>query len=74
MKVLGLIGGTGWVSSAEYYRIINEEVNRRLGGLQSARCILYSFNYAIINEMNEKHDTEGTFSLVFRCSDEVNAH
>jgi aspartate racemase len=64
MKVLGLIGGTGWISSAEYYRIINEEVNRRLGGHQSAKCILHAFNYAIINEMNEKNEGEGTFSLV----------
>jgi len=64
MKVLGLIGGTGWISSAEYYRIINEEVNCRFGRHQSAKCILHSFNYAIINEMNEKHDGEGTFSLV----------
>jgi aspartate racemase len=64
MKLLGLVGGTGWISSAEYYRIINEEVNRRLGGLQSARCILYSFNYAVIHEMNRKHDADGQFSLV----------
>jgi len=64
MKLIGLVGGTGWISSVEYYRIMNEEINRRLGGLQSARCILYSFNYAIINELNEKHDTEGQFSLL----------
>jgi len=64
MKLLGLVGGTGWISSAEYYRVINEEVNRRLGGLQSARCILYSFNYAVIDEMNKKCDVDGQFSLV----------
>jgi aspartate racemase len=42
MKVVGLIGGMSWESSVEYYRIINEEVIRRLGGLLSARCLLYS--------------------------------
>jgi len=63
MKVLGLIGGTGWSSSAEYYRIIDEDVSCRLGRHQPTKCILHSFNYAIINEINEKHDGKGTFSL-----------
>lgn len=44
MKTLGLIGGTSWVSTVEYYRIINQEVNRRLGGLSSAKILLYSVN------------------------------
>jgi len=64
MKLIGLVGGTGWISSVEYYRIMNEKINRRLGGLQSARCILYSFNYAVINELNEKHDADGQFSVM----------
>ncbi len=42
MKTIGLIGGMSWESSALYYRIINEEVKARLGGLHSAKCILYS--------------------------------
>jgi len=44
MKTLGLIGGTSWVSTADYYRIINQEINQRLGGLNAARLILYSVN------------------------------
>jgi aspartate racemase len=44
MKTLGLIGGTGWVSTVEYYRIINQQVNKRLGGLNSAKILLYSVN------------------------------
>ncbi len=44
MKTLGLIGGTGWVSTVEYYRIINQQVNNRLGGLNSAKILLYSVN------------------------------
>lgn len=64
MKLIGLIGGTGWISSVEYYRTMNEEMNRRLGGLQSARCILYSFNYGVIDELNEKHNWESQFSLM----------
>lgn len=46
MKTIGLIGGMSWESSAEYYRMINEAVRRRLGGLHSARCIVYSLDFA----------------------------
>ena len=48
MKVLGLIGGMSWESSAEYYRIINETVKARLGGWHSARCVMYSVDFADI--------------------------
>jgi len=64
MKLLGLIGGTGWVSTVEYYRIMNEEVNRRLGGLQSAWCVLYSLNYGVIHELNEAYDSDGQSALM----------
>jgi aspartate racemase len=46
MKTIGLIGGMSWESSVEYYRIINEEVKARLGGLHSAKCLLYSVDFA----------------------------
>lgn len=45
MKTIGLIGGMSWESTAEYYRIINEEVKNRMGGLHSAKCILYSVDF-----------------------------
>jgi len=44
MKTIGLIGGTSWVSTLEYYRIINQQINSRLGGLNSAKVLLYSMN------------------------------
>ena len=47
-QVIGLIGGMSWKSSAEYYRLINEDVRTRLGGLHSARCLLWSFDFADI--------------------------
>jgi aspartate racemase len=46
MRTLGLIGGTTWHSTVEYYRAINEQVAARLGGLSSARLLLYSVNFA----------------------------
>jgi len=64
MKTIGLIGGTGWVSTAEYYRIINETVNQRLGGLQFAKCILYSLNFGDIDELNRRDDMPGIFKLI----------
>lgn len=46
MKTIGLIGGMSWESTLEYYRILNEGVKERLGGLHSARCLLYSVDFA----------------------------
>lgn len=45
MKTIGLIGGMSWESTALYYRLINEGVNRALGGLHSARVVLYSVDF-----------------------------
>lgn len=46
MKTIGLIGGMSWESTAEYYRLLNELTRDRLGGLHSARCVLYSVDFA----------------------------
>jgi aspartate racemase len=48
MKTIGLIGGMSWESSLEYYRIVNEAAKAKLGGLHSAKCILYSVDFAEI--------------------------
>jgi len=58
MKIIGLIGGMSWESSAEYYRIINEEVKRRLGGLHSAKCILYSVDFEEIERFQSEGEWE----------------
>ncbi|WP_042461986.1 aspartate/glutamate racemase family protein [Neobacillus dielmonensis] len=61
MKTIGLIGGMSWESSKEYYRIINEEVKNRLGGLHSAQCILFSVDFAEIEryQANGEWDRAG---------------
>ena len=64
MKTIGMIGGTGWPSTLEYYRIINQETNRRLGGLNSAKIFLSSFNYAEIDALNKTEDHAGVYKLV----------
>jgi len=71
MKTIGLIGGTGWTSTTDYYRLINQETNRLLGGLNSARCILYSFNYADINECNLRDDHEGVYRYVLDAAQKL---
>lgn len=56
MKTIGLIGGLSWESSIEYYRIINQESQKRLGGLHSAKCIMYSFDFADIETLQMAGD------------------
>ena len=56
MKTLGLIGGMSWESTVPYYRIINEAVKERLGGLHSARIILYSVEFAEIEKCQSTGD------------------
>ena len=56
MKTIGLIGGMSWESSLEYYRIINEEVKKRLCGFHSARCLMYSVDFAEIERLQHSRD------------------
>ena len=56
MKTIGLIGGLSWESSVEYYRIINRAAQRRLGGLHSAQCLMYSFDFAQIEALQAAGD------------------
>ncbi|EJL92459.1 aspartate/glutamate racemase family protein [Pantoea sp. GM01] len=51
MKVIGLIGGMSWESTALYYRIINEQVKQQLGGLHSARSLMYSVDFHEIEKL-----------------------
>ena len=53
-KVIGMLGGMSWESSAEYYRIVNERVQERLGGTASARCLLWSFDFAEIEALQHR--------------------
>ncbi|MDH2309154.1 aspartate/glutamate racemase family protein [Methylobacterium brachiatum] len=59
MRTIGLLGGMSWESSAEYYRILNQGVRDRLGPTASARCVLWSFNFAEIEELQHRGDWDG---------------
>jgi aspartate racemase len=54
--VIGLIGGMSWESSAEYYRIINREMQKRLGGVHSARSLMWSVDFAEIESLQHRGD------------------
>ncbi|MFE5549785.1 aspartate/glutamate racemase family protein [Streptomyces sp. NPDC056534] len=54
MKVIGMIGGMSWESTAEYYRLVNEFTRDRLGGLHSAQCVLYSVDFAEIEQLQSQ--------------------
>lgn len=56
MKTIGLIGGTSWESSIEYYRILNETVKERLGGLHSAKCIMHSVEFQEVVDLMQAGD------------------
>ena len=60
MKTIGLLGGMSWESTASYYRKINEGVRDTLGGLHSARIVLYSVDFEPVEKMQHAGDWEGT--------------
>lgn len=71
MKKLGLIGGISWVSTSDYYKLINEAVNAKLGGLNFAECIIYSFNYADIKRNNDNDDWDSTLAMITKASESL---
>jgi len=64
MKTLGLLGGMSWESTAIYYRLLNEIVRERLGGLHSAKLLLWSFDFAEIAERQHEGDWQGAGLLL----------
>jgi aspartate racemase len=53
-KTIGLIGGMSWESSAEYYRIVNQEMQKRLGGVHSARSLMWSVDFGEIERLQHR--------------------
>ena len=56
MRTIGVLGGMSWESTALYYRLLNEEIRDRLGGLHSARCLLLSVDFAEIERLQVAGD------------------
>jgi aspartate racemase len=68
MKTIGLIGGMSWESTREYYRILNEETRRALGGFHSAKCILYSVDFADIEKLQHEDRWEELTAIMVRAA------
>ena len=66
MRKIGLIGGISWVSTADYYKLINEVINQKMGGLNFSECLIYSFNYSDIKKNNDANDWDLTFAMLFK--------
>jgi len=69
MKTIGMLGGMSWESSAVYYRILNREVQKRAGGVHSAKTLMYSFDFAEMAALqgagnwDEAHDRMSTVAV-----------
>ena len=73
MKTIGLIGGMSWESTQTYYRLINQNVREQLGGLHSAKVVLYSLDFAEIEVLQRNGDWEGTEKILISAAQSVKA-
>ncbi|MBQ92601.1 MAG: aspartate/glutamate racemase [Marinobacter sp.] len=64
MKTIGLLGGMSWESTQTYYRLLNEGVKGRLGGLHSAKLVLFSVDFAEIEALQHKGDWPATADIL----------
>ena len=71
MKTIGLIGGMSWESSIEYYRIINETVREKLGGLHSSKSVMYSVDFAEIETLQHHNRWEEATQLMIEAAQHV---
>jgi aspartate racemase len=71
MKTIGMIGGMSWESSLEYYRIINQTVKARLGGLHSAKSLLFSFDFAEIEALQMAGDWPTATALMVQAAQQL---
>ncbi|MBB3231285.1 aspartate/glutamate racemase family protein [Halomonas stenophila] len=73
MQTIGLIGGMSWESTQTYYRLINQQVRNRLGGLHSARLVLYSVDFAEIEPLQQRGDWDAAAEILGSAAQAVEA-
>ncbi|MFJ1757012.1 aspartate/glutamate racemase family protein [Kitasatospora sp. NPDC088134] len=73
MKTIGLLGGMSWESTAAYYRLLNELVRERLGGLHSAKCVLYSVDFAEVERLQAAGEWQAAGELLAAAARDVAA-
>jgi aspartate racemase len=72
-KTIGLIGGMSWESSSEYYRLLNETVRAKFGGLHSAPCLLLSVDFAEISALQRAGDWDALTEKMVDCAKRLEA-
>ncbi len=73
MKIIGLIGGMSWESTVPYYRLINETIKNRLGGLHSAKIVLYSVDFHDIERLQHAGDWEAAGAMLAEAARSLEA-
>lgn len=73
MKTIGLLGGLTWESTIEYYRLINEGVRDKLGGLHSARIVMHSLDFAEVEHLQQINERERIPELLIKGARSVQA-
>lgn len=71
MKTIGLIGGMSWESSIEYYRIINEATRSKLGGLHSAKSVMYSVDFAEVEALQHQERWQEAVDLMVSAAQSI---
>ena len=64
MKTIGLIGGMSWQSTVHYYQILNETIHQKLGGLHSAKVLLYSIDFSEMEKHQQKNEWDECARIV----------
>ncbi len=73
MKTIGMLGGMSWESTSTYYRAINEGIRNTLGGLHSAKIVLYSVNFEEIEKLQHANDWNATAVVLIQAAQAVEA-
>jgi len=73
MKTIGLMGGMSWESSLLYYRLINQGVQQRLGGLHSAELLMHSVDFAPIEQLQHCGDWDGASKILIDAARRLEA-
>lgn len=71
MKTIGLIGGMSWESSLEYYKIINETVKLKLGGLHSGKCLMYSVDFQEIEVLQHQNKWDELTDIMVNAAEKL---
>jgi amino-acid racemase len=73
MLTIGMVGGMSWESTAEYYRLLNQLIRQRLGGLHSARCVLVSVDFAEIEQLQATGARDQAAAVLAKAARQVQA-